>query len=104
MTIQLNSDKNLTIHEAFRTQLQDMLKDELDRYSEQITRVEAHLSDENGQKNAVNDKRCLLEARVQGLSPIAVSHMANNHEQAVQGAIEKLKASLESKLGRLQSH
>ena len=37
----------------------------LDRFSEQITRVEVHLSDENSDKKfGTDDKRCLLEARL----------------------------------------
>ncbi|MFZ1259914.1 MAG: hypothetical protein WAQ93_05510, partial [Chitinophagaceae bacterium] len=71
MTIQLNADKNLTIHEAFGNKLKDMLNDELSRFSESITRIEVHLSDENGPKKGLNDKRCLLEARLERRQPIA---------------------------------
>jgi hypothetical protein len=49
MTIQLNSDNNLTLHEAFRTQLNTLITSELSRFNH-ITRIEAHFSDENGQK------------------------------------------------------
>ncbi|MBK7308683.1 MAG: HPF/RaiA family ribosome-associated protein [Chitinophagaceae bacterium] len=101
MTIQLNSDKNLTIHEAFRSQLNDLLSEELSRFSGQITRLEVHLSDENGNKDALNDKRCLLEARLEGMQPIAVTELANTHELAVAGAIDKLITSLDTILGRL---
>jgi hypothetical protein len=48
MTIQLNSDNNLTLHEAFRTQHFNYF--ELSRFGDHITRIEAHFSDENGQK------------------------------------------------------
>lgn len=30
-----------------------------------ITRIEVHFGDENGEKFGKNDKRCLLEARLQ---------------------------------------
>jgi hypothetical protein len=50
MTIQLNSDNNLTLHEAFRTQLNTLITSELSRFGNHITRIEAHFSDENGQK------------------------------------------------------
>ncbi len=102
MTIQINSDNNLTVHKEFRAQLQSHISEELSRFSENITRLEVHLSDENGQKDGVNDKRCLVEARVEGIKPIAVTNIANNHEQAVEGAIEKLKATLDTKFGRLK--
>lgn len=104
MTIQLNSDNNLTLHEAFRSQLHTLLSEELSRFSEQITRLEVHLSDENGHKDGLNDKKCILEARLEGMKPIAVTNIANNHEQAVEGAIDKLKTSLNTIFGRLSNH
>ena len=104
MTIQLNADKNLTIHEAFGDKLKGVLSEELDRFSEHITRVEVHLSDENGSKNSQEDKRCLLEARLKGKQPIAVSELGNTYDQAVDGAVHKLKASLDSIFDRMKNH
>lgn len=104
MTIQINSDSNLTVHKEFRAQLQIQISEELSRFSEHITRLEVHLSDENGQKDALNDKRCVVEARLEGMKPIAVTNIANNHEQAIDGAIDKLISTLETKFGRLNSH
>ena len=104
MTIQLNTDKNLSIHEAFGDKLENLLSEELSRFSEHITRLEVHLSDENGNKESADDKRCLLEARLKGRQPIAVSGSANTYDQAVDGAIDKLKTSLETILGRMRNH
>ncbi|WP_317898512.1 HPF/RaiA family ribosome-associated protein [Aurantibacillus circumpalustris] len=104
MIIQLNADKNLTIHEEYRNKLESLLTEELSRYSDHITRLEVHLSDENGSKSGVNDKRCLLEARLAGRKPIAVIDIANTHDLSVIGAISKLKPSLETIFGRLRSH
>ena len=52
----------------------------------------------------MKDILCLLEARLEGRQRIAVSAQADNIELAVSGAIQKLKASLETILGRLQNH
>jgi ribosome-associated translation inhibitor RaiA len=104
MTIQFNTDNNIKGGEKLRAPLIALISEELDRYSHQITRVEVHLSDENGPKEGQNDKRCTIEARLEGLKPIAVTNHANTHEQAVEGAVEKLKASLETVLGRLRNH
>lgn len=101
MTIQFNADNNLTIHEEFRDKLKDLLTEELSRFSESITRLEVHLSDENGHKQGQNDKKCLLEARVEGRPPIAVKALANNYELAVDAAVDKLKSSLDTLFGRL---
>ena len=84
--------------------MEDLLTEGLNRFSEQITRLEVHLSDENGNKDGQNDKRCLLEARLEGMQPIAVNAYAHTHEQSVAEAIDKLKKSLKTILGRLSNH
>lgn len=104
MTIQLNADKNLDIHESYSSKLKELLSEELDRYSEHITRLEVHLSDENGKKQGPNDKRCVLEARLEGKQPIAVTAEADTHQQSVKSAIGKLKASLDTIIGRQRNH
>lgn len=102
MQVQINTDSNIEGHDELTQQVEAVIRDALDRFSERITRVEVHLSDENSDKKfGIDDKRCLLEARLAGLQPTAVSHQAATLEQAVDGAAEKLKRSLESTLGRL---
>lgn len=100
MTIQFNTDNNITGSEEFTAPLIALIADNLSRFDDQITRVEVHLSDENSSKNGQKDKRCLMEARLQGLQPVAVTNLADTEEQAVSGAIEKLKASLETIVDR----
>jgi len=104
MIIQLNTDKNLAGTEKLSAYLNSFISEELSRFSHQITRVEVHLSDVNGPKDGLNDKRCLIEVRLEGMKPIAVSNNANTHEQAIEGAIEKIKTSLDSMLGRMRNH
>jgi hypothetical protein len=69
--------------------------------SDRITRVEVHLSDENGQNRGGRDQRCMMEARVQGRQPLAVTDQAESLEQAVAGAAGKLARLIESTLGRV---
>lgn len=104
MTIQINTDNNLSVNEAFGNKLEDILSKELSRFSEHITRLEVHLSDDNGSKDGINDKRCLLEARLEGRQPVVVTQVGNNYEQAVHGAIDKLKSSLNTIIGRMRNH
>ena len=104
MTIQFNTDNNIKGSEKLRTPLISLISEELSRFSHQITRVEVHLSDENGPKDGLNDKRCIIEARLEGMKPIAVTNHANTHEQAVEGAVDKLKTSLDTVLGRFRNH
>lgn len=105
MKIQINTDRNIAGHEKLAAHFKAVVEEALSRFSAQITRVEVHLSDENShQKSGHNDKRCMLEARLEGLQPIAVSYQAATLDQAIDGAAEKLKNSLESTLGRLHDH
>lgn len=104
MTIQFNTDNTVKVHEGFGDKLKAVLEKKLKRFDEHITRLEVHLSDDNGLKFGENDKKCLLEARIEGRPPIAVTAGASNYEKAVDGAIEKLKSSLDTIFGRLSNH
>jgi hypothetical protein len=104
MHIQINTDKNIKGDDALAQQVEAVVRKSLGHLSERITRVEIHLSDENSdKKSGIEDKRCLLEARPVGLQPLSVNHRAVTLQQAVYGAVEKLKRSLDSTLGRLDS-
>ncbi len=104
MQILFNTDKNVTESEDLIASSTSLISEELSKFSQQITRVEVHLSDEDGNKDGFNDKRCMVEARLAGMKPIAVTDQANTHEQAIFGAIDKLKTSLETISGRLNDY
>ncbi len=103
MQIQVNTDRNIEGHEALAAHVQSVVETQIGRFSEQVTRIEVHVSDVNGHKTTDQDKRCLMEARLAGRQPIAVSDQAGNVRQAVDGAAHKLKRALDSTLGRLAS-
>jgi ribosome-associated translation inhibitor RaiA len=96
MTIQINTDKNIAGNEKLIAYFTTIIVDELVRVSDHITRIEIHLSDEDGNKNGQNGKRCLLEARLENRQPVAVSSHANTVEKAVNNALDKLKTSMET--------
>ena len=104
MTIQFNTDNKVTVSEEFRAPFISLISERLSRFSHQITRVEVHLSDENGDKEGSNDKRCMIEARLAGMKPIAVTNHGNTQEQALEGAVDKLKTSLDTVLGRMRNY
>ena len=104
MQIQVNTDKNIEGSARMSAYFKETLEDALNRFADQITRIEVHLSDENADKEGSDDKRCLLEARLKGLRPVVVSHQAENLDFAVSGAIDKLVKSLESTIGKLLNH
>jgi ribosome-associated translation inhibitor RaiA len=100
MQIQINTDHNIEGNEALAAQVRGIVKSALSRISDHITRVEVHLSDESSHKSTQNDKRCMMEARLEGRQPIAVTHQAATLDQAVDGAADKLTRLIESTLGR----
>lgn len=100
MQIQINTDHNLKVHESETAQLHRIVEGALGRFEAHITRVEMHLSDENAGKGGPDDKRCLLEARLEGRKPVAASHLAGSLILAVEGAAGKLARSIESDVGR----
>ncbi|ALQ51549.1 HPF/RaiA family ribosome-associated protein [Nitrosomonas ureae] len=104
MQIQVNTDRNVEGHEEFSAQVKAKIEDVLNRFNKHVTRVEVHISDENSDKGGMNDKRCLMEARLEGRQPVAVTHQAANLNLAIQGAVDKLKNVIESTLGRLDNH
>jgi hypothetical protein len=105
MQIQVNTDKNISGNEALTLSVEKTLKHVLARFSNQITRLEVHLSDENSaSKTGTLDKRCMLEVRLAGREPNTVSDLALTVEQAVNGAAHKMVSLLESELGKLAKH
>lgn len=102
MHIQLNSDRNIDANEASNANVRTTMEAALSRYSEHITRVEVHLSDENAGRGGSNDKRCMMEARLEGRQPIAVTHQAASLNLAIAGATDKLARLIDSTLGRLR--
>jgi len=106
MQIQFNTDHNIEGRETLAAQVRGVVESALSRISDHITRVEVHLSDESshkiGEKSSQNGKRCMMEARLEGHQPIAVTHQAATVDQAVAGAAAKLTRLIESTLGRLR--
>jgi ribosome-associated translation inhibitor RaiA len=104
MQIQINTDHNIHGYESAAATVRASVEDALKRFAMQITRVEVHLGDENASKRGGDDKRCMMEARLEGHAPIAVTHHAASVTQAIDGAAEKLAHRIERTLGRLHSH
>lgn len=102
MQIQVNTDKNIEGDESLITAVTDTVKRHLDRFSDQITRVEVHLTDQNSaSKSGATDIRCLLETRLAGRDPNSVSDNAESVDRAVNNAAQKMVRSLETTLGKL---
>jgi ribosome-associated translation inhibitor RaiA len=101
MLVRVTTDNHLRGRESLSQEVESSVQSALRRFMPQITRVEVHFADENAHKGGENDKKCTLEARLAGLQPVAVTDNASNLDQSLDGALEKLVALLDHKLGRL---
>ena len=103
MQIQLNTDRTFEGNEAREQWTRGVVENALQRFADNATRVEVHLSHDNG-KSGAQDQRCTMEARLAGLAPVAVTHHAEQVDAAVNGAAQKLARALEHAQGRANKH
>jgi ribosome-associated translation inhibitor RaiA len=103
MQIQVNSDNHIESSIRLEEWVKTTVESALDRFEEDLTRVEVHIQDENGDKPGPHDIRCQMEARPKGHQPVSVTHKADSLDQAVDGAAVKLEHALEHLFGKLRS-
>jgi ribosome-associated translation inhibitor RaiA len=104
MLVEVSHDSRIRIDGEFSERLSATLQTTLARFADRITRIECHLADTNASKGGAKDKRCMFEARLNGLQPIAVSHEAETLPLAIDGAMEKLQHAIGHRLGKLSTH
>jgi ribosomal subunit interface protein len=104
MQVQVNTDANVDGRDALTHYVEEKIRAALERFGDQVTTVEVHLSDENGAKTGGDDKRCLIEARLAARQPVVASSDGATLEDALSGAAKKLQRLLESALGRSSDH
>ena len=104
MQIQINTDHHIEGSEARDAWASSVVESALGHFADEVTRVEVHLSDENAGKSGAEDKRCVMEARVVGRPPIAVTNRAASLDAAVNGAAQKLVRAIEHDAGRADKH
>lgn len=102
MQVQVRHDDTIRGSDRLTAKATAAIEAELGRFADQITTVQVHFADENGQKTAGDDIRCSIEVRVEGRKPTAVSHHASDLEVALQTAAEKMVRALEHQLGRVR--
>lgn len=104
MDVFVNTDNSVEGDETLATEIETALRHALDRFAGRLTRLEVHLSDENSHKHGADDKRCLIEARIAGRQPTAVTHFAPDVQRAVAGATDKMRSALDTVFGKLSTH
>lgn len=102
MKIQVNTSNDIENKDALESWASDYLNEHLARFGQDLTSIEVQMSDENhAAKGGGVDKRCMMEARVNGRAPIAVTHYAPDQNLAFRGAADKLASALDHAFGKL---
>jgi ribosome-associated translation inhibitor RaiA len=102
MIIQVNTDPKIHGSAGFIEKVKTIVEDSLSRFSQQLSRVEVHITEETGHTHGQGDKRCMMEARLEGHQPLAVTQHSATADEAVNGAAEKLERLIEHTTGRLR--
>ncbi|MEO7425942.1 MAG: HPF/RaiA family ribosome-associated protein [Fibrobacteria bacterium] len=102
MKILVNTDSTISGKESIGDQVRQTIESSLSHVSGHITRIEVYLSDENGKKAGGDDIKCVIEARLEGRPPVAVTHHAANLAQSVDGAADKMSRLIQHTLEKLR--
>ncbi len=94
MNIHISTDHNIEGSAELNNYIKENLSATLERFKNHITRIEVHLSDENGGKSGGMDKRCLMEARLAHHNPIIIHHNANGIHEVIHESASKLLRSI----------
>ena len=101
MQVLLHTDPNTDGRSEMADHLASAVKDALGRFGDQVTRVEAHLSDANSHsKTGPGQIHCTLEAKLVGVAPVVVKDHADSAHQAIHAAIGKLVRGLTTALAK----
>jgi uncharacterized protein YgbK (DUF1537 family) len=100
MLIEVRTDGNIQGGEQFSDHVKALVYTALDRFDDRIRRIDVHVSDAVSNKIGHDDKTCMIEAHRDGREPIVVTHRGTTIDQAIHGAIESLKKSVESAFGK----
>lgn len=103
MLVQVNTDNHIQGREDLARYVEGVVRDGLGHFTEQVTRVEVHLRDVNSGKGGSDDKQCTMEVRPEGRPPMAATASSDNLRDAINGATDKLRSSLETVYGKMAS-
>ncbi|ESZ62482.1 HPF/RaiA family ribosome-associated protein [Mesorhizobium sp. L103C131B0] len=104
MLVQVNSDNTITGTAELTDRLDARLQHDLARFADRITTLEVNFSDESAREGRAHGVQCSIEARIANRQAEAVSDSGQNVEQALTGAVAKLRRSLDRTVGRDKDH
>ncbi|MEM9050963.1 MAG: HPF/RaiA family ribosome-associated protein [Bacteroidota bacterium] len=103
MIIQINTNSKIQGSQNMEAYFTERIEDGLKHFSDYITRVEVHVSDQNGDKGGADDIQCKIEARLQGQQPVLVESREENQDKALSVAIDKMQGVMRKVKGKMQN-
>lgn len=103
MKVIVNTDHGIHGTRARSGWARAVVSDELKHLGNHLTRIEMHLGADSGVAKSPPDIRCMLEARIEGRRPVAVTLHERSLDRAVRGAARKLHHLVEHAIERAQS-
>ena len=100
MDIQVRTDYHVDGDQGLIGYVEQEVSSGLAAFSERITSVQVHLSEESGARKGPHELRCVLEVRLAGHAPVVVTHRGSTKDDVVHGAVADMRAVLD----RLQGH
>ena len=95
MQVVLNADHHIDGKHEMAEHLRVIVRDAVAQFGVHVTRVVAHIADENSTfKTSPDDIQCTLEVGLIGREPVIVKARAGSVDQAIHGAVEKLKQAV----------
>ena len=101
MFIQINTDNQVESDAERDAAIEEQIRQRLARFEGRITDIEIHVSDINGPRGGAADLRATLEARVNGVPPVAVADHGSTVDRAILGAAKKAARAIDHQLGKL---
>jgi len=90
--------------EKLETFVNEQVSHAIRHHADDLTRVEVHLHDDNGEKAGANDKRCVIEARPAGGQPLIVDGTGEDELKTVASVAKKLERVVRNHFDKLRSH
>ncbi len=101
MHIELKTDSDIEGHEELARYLETVVTAALEHDLAKVANVDAQISGVISKTEGSADGiRCALQARLEVLHPLAVTHEAQTVHETVRGAAAKLKHAVNLALGR----
>lgn len=101
MQIKINTDHNIHGDERLKEIAREIVSHGVAHLLGRLTRIEVHLQNASATRAGPQDIRCMIEARPEGMKPVAVTHNDANVEAALRGGARKLRDRLDSEFGKL---